>query len=79
MSVVNSRTFKSGNSAAVRLPKEVAFEADTEVTIIRSGEVLTIYPRRPSLADLIARLAELPRPAAVETRDVEPLAERPGL
>jgi virulence-associated protein VagC len=34
MSVVTSRTFKSGNSAAVRLPKEVAFEHDTEVNII---------------------------------------------
>ncbi len=79
MSVVTSRIFKSGNSAAVRLPKEVAFDPDTEVTIVRSGDVLTIYPSRRSLADMIARLTELPRPTAVETRDVEPLPERPGL
>ncbi len=79
VSVVTSRTFKSGNSAAVRLPRAVAFAPDTEVTIVRSGDVLTIYPSRPSLADLMARLAALPRPAAVEARDVEPLPERPGL
>ncbi len=78
-SVVTSRTFRSGNSAAVRLPKELAFEGDIEVTIVRSGDVLTIYPSRPTVADLLARLAELPRPAAIEARDAEPLAERVGL
>jgi antitoxin VapB len=79
MGVVTSRIFKSGNSAAVRLPKEVAFDPDTEVTIVRSGDVLTIYPCRRSLADMIACLAELPRPTAVEARDVEPLPERSSL
>jgi antitoxin VapB len=79
MSVVTSRTFRSGNSAAVRLPKEVAYEGDVEVTIVRSGDVLTIYPTRPSVAEMLARLAELPRPEAVETRDVELLPERPDL
>ena len=76
---MNSRTFRSGNSAAVRLPKEVAYEGDVEVTIVRTGDVLTIYPARPTVADMLARLAELPRPEAVEVRDEEPLPERPGL
>jgi len=49
MTVATSRTFKSGNSEAVRLPKEVAFGLDVEVTIVRSGDVLTIYPKRPSI------------------------------
>ncbi len=79
MSVVTSRTFRSGNSAAVRLPREVAYDTDIEVTIIRSGDVLTIYPTRPSVAEMLARLDSLPKPTRIEARDVEPLPERPGL
>lgn len=79
MTTVTSRTFKSGNSEAVRLPRDVAFGSDVELTLVRSGDVLTIYPARPPVADLIRRLAALPCPATVETRDEEPLPERPGL
>jgi len=79
MSVVDSRTFRSGNSEAVRLPRDVAFGRDVDVTIVRSGDVLTIFPSRPSVKDLVARLAELPRPVDVEVRDVDPIPERPGL
>jgi antitoxin VapB len=74
-----SRTFRSGNSEAVRLPKEVAFGRDVEVTIVRSGEVLTIYPARPPIAALIEALDALPRPNGLEVRDTEDLPERPGL
>jgi antitoxin VapB len=79
MGVVSSRTFRAGNSEAVRLPKAVAFGEELDVTIVRSGEVLTIYPTRPSVADLVAQLAKLPRPKNVERRDVEPIPERRGL
>ncbi len=79
MSTVASRTFKSGNSEAVRLPKDVAFGREMEVTIVRSGDVLTIYPAKPPIADLIRRLAELPLPDGIEVRDVEPLPEPSGL
>jgi antitoxin VapB len=79
MGIVNSRTFRAGNSEAVRLPKDVAYGADLEVTIVRSGDVLTIFPARPTVSDLVAELGRLPRPDAVEDRDVEPLPERPGL
>ena len=79
MSVGRSRTFRSGNSEAVRLPREVAFGADEELTIFRSGDVVTMYPARPPIETLLTRLAELPRPPAIEARDVEPLPERPGL
>jgi len=77
--MVTSRTFMTGAAAAIRLPNAVAFNTDTEVTIIRSGDVLTIYPSRSTLADLIARLAALPRPETIESRDIDPLPERPGL
>jgi antitoxin VapB len=82
MSVVNSRTFRSGNSEAVRLPKDVAFGRDIEVTIVRSGDVLTIYPKKQeklSVAEMLKRLAELPKPSEIEKRDEEPLPEPPGL
>jgi antitoxin VapB len=79
MTTTSSRTFRSGNSEAVRLPRDVAFGQDIDVTIVRSGDVLTIYPKRPTAADLIARLAALPKPSAVEVRDEAPIPERAGL
>lgn len=79
MSIAKSRTFRSGNSEAVRLPRDVAFGRDVEVTIVRSGEVLTIFPSRPSVAAMVEKLAALPQPSGIEARDEEPLAERPGL
>ncbi|AYV46584.1 AbrB/MazE/SpoVT family DNA-binding domain-containing protein [Caulobacter flavus] len=75
----STRTFRSGNSQAVRLPKEVAFAEETELTLVRAGDVLTIYPSRGTVQDLVARLADLPKPSAVEVRDDEDLPERPGL
>ena len=79
MSISDSRTFRSGNSGAVRLPKSVAFGRDVELTIVRSGDVLTIFPRRPPIGDLIAPLAALPRPCDIEVRDEEDLPEPPAL
>jgi hypothetical protein len=38
-----------------------------------------IVPSRPTIAHLIARLAEHPRPTEVETRDVDLIPGRPGL
>ena len=74
-----SRTFKSGNSEAVRLPKGVAYGAEIEVTIIRSGDVLTIYPARAPITTLEQRLKDLARPAQIEVRDQEAIPEPPGL
>ena len=79
MPTVTTRTFRSGNSEAVRLPKEVAFGRDVELTVVRSGDVLTIYPKKPPMAELIEHLRSLPKPSSVQERDVEELPERPGL
>ena len=79
MTIADSRTFRSGNSEAVRLPKDVAFGRELALTIIRSGDVLTIYPSRPPIGDLVARLAALPAPSTIERRDDEDLPERSGL
>lgn len=79
MTIARSRTFKSGNSQAVRLPKDVAFGEDTEVVIVRSGDVMTIYPAQMSLAEMVAKLRALPAPPDIEQRDEAPLSERAGL
>jgi len=79
MPTVTSRVFRSGNSEAVRLPKDVAFGRDIEVTIVRSGDVLTITPKRPSVEEMIRLLAELPVPDEIEERDADFWPDRPGL
>jgi len=56
-----TRVFKSGNSQAVRIPAELAY-ADTsrELHITRSGDVITIFPARPSMKEMVAQLMALP-------------------
>lgn len=79
MATVTSKTFRSGNSQAVRLPKEVAFDNDVEVTIERTGDVLTIRPKRISVAEMLRRLDALPSPGEVEVRDPDIFPDREGL
>ncbi len=47
--------------------------------IIRSGDVLTLYPAATSIPEMIARLEALPTPPCIEVRDEEELPERAGL
>lgn len=79
MTIARSRTFRSGNSEAIRLPKDVAFGDDVELMIVRSGDVMTIYPATTTIPEMIARLRELPAPPEIERRDEEDLTERTGL
>jgi antitoxin VapB len=79
MTVAKTRTFRSGNSEAIRLPKDVAFGKDLELVIVRSGDVLTLYPATTSIPEMIARLEALPVPPSIEDRDDEELPERAGL
>ena len=79
MTVARTRTFKSGNSEAIRLPKGVAFGDDVELFLVRSGDVLTVYPAALSVPAMIARLNALASPPTVEARDEEDLPERTGL
>lgn len=64
-----TRIFKSGNSQAVRIPAELAYaDLDLELNITRTGDVITIMPRRPGLAQGIAALRALPE-VPLEPRD----------
>lgn len=79
MPVVSSRTFRSGNSDAVRLPREVTIGPDVEVTIARSGDILTIYPKKLSIPEMLRKLSELPAPSEVQKRDPIVPPKRRGL
>ncbi|MSO77574.1 MAG: AbrB/MazE/SpoVT family DNA-binding domain-containing protein [Alphaproteobacteria bacterium] len=79
MTIVRSRTFRSGNSEAIRLPREVAFGEGVELVIVRSGDVMTIYLAGTSIPEMIARLRSLPAPPDIEARDEDDLPERTGL
>lgn len=79
MTITTSKTFKSGNSEAVRLPKEVAFGENVELVVVRSGDVVTLYPAKMTLTEMERRLAKMPAPAKIETRDNEDIPERERL
>ena len=79
MTMTRSKTFRSGNSQAIRLPKDVAFADDVELVIVRSGDVMTIYPAGTSIPEMIARLNALPPPPSIGQRDTGDLPERPNL
>ena len=79
MTVARSRTFKSGNSEAVRLPKDVAFGDGVELIIVRSGDVMTIYPAQMTVTEMLSRLQALPVPSEIEVRETESLPERDAL
>lgn len=79
MPKVRTRTFRSGNSEALRLPRDVAFGEGVELEIVCSGDVMTISPMRTSISEMINRLKFLRVPPSVESRDNEELPERPSL
>jgi len=50
-----AKIFRSGNSQAVRIPKEFQLDG-TEVEIQRRGDTLILRPKRKSWAPLLASL-----------------------
>lgn len=64
-----TRVFKSGNSQAVRIPAELAY-ADTgmELEIRRHGDVITVFPAKNSLKNVVSALRRMAKPARVERR-----------
>lgn len=67
--MARTRVFKSGNSQAIRLPVEIAYKnADIELEVSRVGDVVTIYPARPSLKEAVMQLRRMPKPPRAEKR-----------
>lgn len=87
MPTATARTFKSGNSEAVRLPKGIGFGVGTEVRLEREGDrvVLSAVHAKGAAQRDLQRLiddlralrgdVDLPR----EPRDADWWPERPGL
>jgi antitoxin VapB len=73
-----TRIFKSGNSQAVRIPKDLSFDSDIqEVEIERKNDALIIRPRRKrSLAGLMDRFAAFPADFMAEGREFHDERER---
>ncbi len=64
-----TRAFKSGNSQAVRIPAELAYtDTDVDLEITRLGDVITIFPARNTMSDVVAALRRMPKPRRVEKR-----------
>lgn len=74
-----TRVFKSGNSLAVRIPKEMAFiSASDDVEIERQGDALVLRPvRSPSLDDLDEVLALFGPGFMAQGREEAPEVDRP--
>jgi antitoxin VapB len=65
--MATTRAFKSGNSQAIRIPAEIAYEdMSKELTITRNGDVITIHPKRSSVKEAIEKLRSMPKPPTVE-------------
>ncbi|MBX2865841.1 MAG: AbrB/MazE/SpoVT family DNA-binding domain-containing protein [Leptolyngbyaceae cyanobacterium MAG.088] len=55
---MRTRVFQSGNSQAVRIPRELQFERlDIDYEIERQGDMLMIRPVGPPLLDAMERFA----------------------
>lgn len=76
MPIARTRTFRSGNDEAIHLPEGFAFGESVELVLVRSGNVMTIYPAAMVIPAMIERLRALPTPPAIEQRDKAPSDSR---
>lgn len=73
-----ARVFQSGNSQAVRLPKEFRF-ASQEVEIFRRGDEVVLRERKPSAADIFDILSNFPEDFMADGRGDTSPQEREAL
>lgn len=73
-----ARIFKSGNSQAVRLPKQFRFHVD-EVEIFRRGDEIVLREPRRNLGRAFAALAAMPEDFMSEGRQDEAPQKRDTL
>lgn len=75
-----TRVFKSGNSQAVRIPAELAFErSDLDVEIERIGDELRIRPVARPLTGVLAKFARFSADFMAAGRDDHEQDERDPL
>lgn len=78
--MATARVFKSGNSQAVRLPKEFRVTSK-ELDISRRGEEIVLRERKKSggMTEFLDALRSLPRDAFKDIKDRRPPQKRKGL
>jgi antitoxin VapB len=75
-----TKAFRNGNSQAVRIPSEIAFErTDIELEIERVGEEIRIRPARRSLVGVLKKFAKFGPDFMAEGRGDQEQAEREAL
>lgn len=75
-----TRIFKNGNSQAVRIPVDLAYErTDIELEIERQGDEIRIRPARRSLSGVLAKFAQFSPDFLAEGRGDHTQAERDAL
>ena len=75
-----TRVFRNGNSQAVRIPAELAYDnTDVEVEIERVGDELRIRPMRRPLADVLKKFAKFGPDFMTEGRGDHEQADREDL
>ncbi|OGO90878.1 MAG: virulence factor [Coxiella sp. RIFCSPHIGHO2_12_FULL_42_15] len=70
-----TKVFKSGNSQAVRLPKELQFDVD-EVEIFKRGDEVVIRKIPINLVGAFRALSKMPKDFMSEGREDEPPQDR---
>jgi antitoxin VapB len=76
--MATARVFRSGNSQAVRLPKEYRLSTD-EVEIFRRGEEIVLREKARGMERALELLLALPEDVFEGIRDERPPEEREGL
>jgi antitoxin VapB len=78
--MLTTRVFRNGNSQAVRIPAELAYDlADVEVEIERIGDELRIRPMRRPLAGVLKKFARFGPNFLAEGRGEQEQSEREDL
>jgi antitoxin VapB len=73
-----ARVFRSGNSQAVRLPKQFRLKGP-EVEIFRRGDEIVLREKAQGLARAFELMANLPEDVFAEPRQDRPPQSRKGL
>jgi antitoxin VapB len=85
MGMSETRTFKSGNSEAVRLPQGIGFGVGVAVNVERDGDrVVITQARNPAeekrkLHELVEALRAIGRSGEIQEREPIEFPDRPGL
>ncbi|ABB06921.1 SpoVT/AbrB-like protein [Burkholderia lata] len=75
-----TRVFRNGNSQAVRIPADLAYErSDIELEIERIGDEIRIRPARRPLTNVLDKFAKFGPDFMAEGRGDHEQAEREGL